>query len=576
MLNLRLTKEIQDKQSKLNNLCNMESNHLSVKRKADIEMEKELLEESLNSKSTLLLQEDKYSVQKFKQATKRLAKKLIAENRIKSRRLGAGPKPLLDSDDEDFIARAIESKSSAHGRRHDSIMYLNHRVTSFPLLSIANYNLIRRGKHMIRSARTVWLRGRPRRVNTIEGKRHCGKWLFCAKKPPKTESELHETTHHQRSHVKVNRESMFTLEDMHNVSLEVSMDDKAYLRPGTDVGFRETKAGKIIDVTDQNRSRKLPQHDFAEPKVYQSPSSYRIMTWKAEEINDLLPNEDAKCYLSDKLTAIQSQFIDALDSYKTCLEEEKLRLHSLMEKLNDCLAVCETIRDKLGNANLQSDLQPSYNILLKNCNEIISLVDSYGLPQMKTVITELTDAGPGVGSSNLEVRFRMAEIARIHSSDRRLRIHRARDDSAQNEVERTNSAIGDALVDGATLTWQRFKAFDGMTEEEIKDMTIEDIKMHKEMIMEKMFAKKFFQDRECLMKYYDVSKTKQKKVPGHAYYDKMQKFMNLHCEQGELYLEYRKRHCIFKQDMMCNFYTDNPPLLEKASEPSPRPYPDYG
>ena len=41
------------------------------------------------------------------------------------------------------------------------------------------------------------------------------------------------------------------------------------------------------------------------------------------------------------------------------------------------------------------------------------------------------------------------------------------------------------MVDGATLTWQRFKAFDGMTEEEIKDMTIEDIKMHKEMIMEK-------------------------------------------------------------------------------------------
>lgn len=109
-----------------------------------------------------------------------------------------------------------------------------------------------------------------------------------------------------------------------------------------------------------------------------------------------------------------------------------------MEKLNDGLAVCETFRDKLGNANLQSDLQPSlYNILLKNCNEIISLVDIYGLPQMKTVITELTDAGPGVGFSNLEVRFRMAEIARIHSSDRRLRIHRER-----NEVERTNSAIG--------------------------------------------------------------------------------------------------------------------------------------
>ena len=55
------------------------------------------------------------------------------------------------------------------------------------------------------------------------------------------------------------------------------------------------------------------------------------------------------------------------------------------------------------------------------------------------------------------------------------------------------------------------------------------------------------------MNYYDVSKANQKKVPGHVYYDKMQKFMNLHCAQGELYLEYRKRQCIFKQDMMCNF-----------------------
>ena len=47
-----------------------------------------------------------------------------------------------------------------------------------------------------------------------------------------------------------------------------------------------------------------------------------------------------------------------------------------------------------------------------------------------------------VGCSNVEVRFRDVEIARIHDSDRINRVHRARDDSGQNEAERSNAAIG--------------------------------------------------------------------------------------------------------------------------------------
>jgi len=30
-----------------------------------------------------------------------------------------------------------------------------------------------------------------------------------------------------------------------------SMDDKAYLRPGTDVGMRDVKTGRINDVADE-------------------------------------------------------------------------------------------------------------------------------------------------------------------------------------------------------------------------------------------------------------------------------------------------------------------------------------
>ena len=45
------------------------------------------------------------------------------QNRLKGRKLGAGARRLLDSDDEEFIARAVESKCTAHGRHHDAILY---------------------------------------------------------------------------------------------------------------------------------------------------------------------------------------------------------------------------------------------------------------------------------------------------------------------------------------------------------------------------------------------------------------------------------------------------------------------
>ena len=34
----------------------------------------------------------------------------------------------MDENDEIFLAKAIENKATAHGRRKDSVLYLNHRV----------------------------------------------------------------------------------------------------------------------------------------------------------------------------------------------------------------------------------------------------------------------------------------------------------------------------------------------------------------------------------------------------------------------------------------------------------------
>ena len=61
------------------------------------------------------------------------------------------------------------------------------------------------------------------------------------------------------------------------------MDDKAYLRPATDVGSRDSKTGAVYDVVDPNKRRELPQHYFNEPKVNQTPASFRFIKGSIEQ-----------------------------------------------------------------------------------------------------------------------------------------------------------------------------------------------------------------------------------------------------------------------------------------------------
>ena len=140
----------------------------------------------------------------------------------------------MEEEDENFLAKCIAEKSTAHGRRHDTVMYLSHRKKKGHFLSLVNYNLLQRGKKLIRSATTVYNRSRPNNIRSKAAKQHRGKWLFCCKKPPKAEDSSVETTHHHivTSHVK-NAKLEVTMESDEG-SLICIMDDKAYLRPGKD------------------------------------------------------------------------------------------------------------------------------------------------------------------------------------------------------------------------------------------------------------------------------------------------------------------------------------------------------
>ncbi|CAB4000377.1 nuclease HARBI1 [Paramuricea clavata] len=103
--------------------------------------------------------------------------------------------------------------------------------------------------------------------------------------------------------------------------------------------------------------------------------------------------------------------------------------------------------------------------------ELLLTLAELKLPIVQPRWCDLTDAGPGVGVSNFEVKFRDAELCRIFNSDHRIHVHHSRGDSGQNEAERTNSAIGDVVVDGATIEWEKFKRFESLSEEEIEALS---------------------------------------------------------------------------------------------------------
>ena len=63
----------------------------------------------------------------------------------------------------------------------------------------------------------------------------------------------------------------------------------------------------------------------------------------------------------------------------------------------------------------------------------------------------------------------------ICNADYFIRHHLANDDSSQNDVERMQSYVGDAICDGAALEWEYKKPLEGLTEESLREMISEDL-----------------------------------------------------------------------------------------------------
>ena len=73
-----------------------------------------------------------------------------------------------------------------------------------------------------------------------------------------------------------------------------SVDDKAYLRPGTSEGFQHTRNQRILTSSDIQKARELPKYDWPEKLVYQTPGAHRIFTKSStmSDTNEKLVTDD--------------------------------------------------------------------------------------------------------------------------------------------------------------------------------------------------------------------------------------------------------------------------------------------
>ena len=147
---------------------------------------------------------------------------------------------------------------------------------------------------------------------------------------------------------------------------------------------------------------------------------------------------------------MNTQLSEAVNSFKE--EKENLSLANDVASATELLGLINSIQELFHDVDANT-IENAYCLwehlekVTDLCRAITAFIDNLHLPQLRDYILQATDASPGEGVSNIEVKYRDVEISRINNWNHMNRIHRGPNGSGQNEAERSNAAIGEALVD---------------------------------------------------------------------------------------------------------------------------------
>ena len=159
-------------------------------------------------------------------------------------------------------------------------------------VTTVNYHIERRHRKqsICSNTITIYNRSRPKISRSLQAKRYISKGLICAKKPSQAEDKSNICTHYQRCYLKNEKHSMFEQKnkDCWQFNLIISKGNEAYRRPGKYVGMIGARNQVIFQPVGEERTicRKLPQHDYVNPKVYITPATHRFLKKEVEIVKE--------------------------------------------------------------------------------------------------------------------------------------------------------------------------------------------------------------------------------------------------------------------------------------------------
>ena len=147
------------------------------------------------------------------------------------------------------------------------------------------------------------------------------------------------------------------------------------------------------------------------------------------------------------------------------------------EKVDLLLKLIDKLQLLLESCSFGPTLWDDTSKIAKLCDDLHKEISKF-VPTLRPRIHEFTDAGPGVGVSNHDAKFRIVEITMLTNLDNYIRHHLATDDSSHKEVERMGqiqSYVRDAICDGGPIDWEHKQQYEGLSEDQLSQMTIEDL-----------------------------------------------------------------------------------------------------
>ena len=200
-----------------------------------------------------------------------------------------------------------------------------------------------------------------------------------------------------------------------------------------------------------------------------------------------LQNCNFKEYELHRLNSLK-RIINELNDYFEVKREnlpdaEVEQLVMIFTELGKLTISISTIVDLLTENKDGTTVWDYFKAFVRNASDILETTEKL-TPLLKSRVVELTDGGPGVGVTNRDVQFRIAQRVRITNADYLIRHHLSNNDSSQNQVERCQSYVGDAICDGGAILWEYKKPLEGLSENDIQKMSMNELEKHELQRME--------------------------------------------------------------------------------------------